>query len=188
MLALHPVCQRCGASLSPSAEAYICSFECTFCPACRREVDGVCPNCEGDLRRRPKRTGKRLERFPASSANGLLPAIPVLSVASDLAAEEFYCGKLGFRTFGEYSPDPERRDPCYRVVVRDGAWIHLNSFPADRLGPGHVYLRVPDVDALETELRAAGVEPVLPATDQSWGTREMVVRDPDGNELHFHRE
>lgn len=48
-------CQRCAAPLAPDAEAYICSFECTFCPLCAGEMMMVCPNCGGELLRRPRR-------------------------------------------------------------------------------------------------------------------------------------
>ena len=37
------------------AEARICSFECTFCPACADAMASVCPNCGGELVRRPLR-------------------------------------------------------------------------------------------------------------------------------------
>ena len=187
MLALRPACERCATELPPDAEAFICSFECTFCPACTASFEAQCPNCAGELVRRPTRRAELLERFPPVPANGLLPSIPVLSVTSDERSEEFY-GRLGFETRNLYSPHEGKRDPAYRVVRRDQAWIHLDSFPGDRQGPGHVYLRVADVDAIEAELRAQGIEPVLPAADQPWGTREMVVHDPDGNELHFHQE
>ena len=54
-LELRPVCERCGAALTPDGEARICSFECTFCVACTDELKGVCPNCGGELVARPKR-------------------------------------------------------------------------------------------------------------------------------------
>lgn len=51
-------CEKCGQSLPWGAEAFICSFECTFCPACAREMAQVCPNCGGGLLARPHRAGK----------------------------------------------------------------------------------------------------------------------------------
>ncbi|MCD6040757.1 MAG: hypothetical protein K0R40_360 [Burkholderiales bacterium] len=39
MLQLRPNCECCNRDLAPdSTDAFICSFECTFCRACR---DGV---------------------------------------------------------------------------------------------------------------------------------------------------
>jgi hypothetical protein len=52
-------CQRCAKSLAPGGEGYICSFECTFCPLCAGDMMMVCPNCEGELLRRPSRTDAR---------------------------------------------------------------------------------------------------------------------------------
>ncbi len=48
-------CAKCEASLSPDGQAYICSYECTFCSACATESQGQCPNCTGELVRRPSR-------------------------------------------------------------------------------------------------------------------------------------
>jgi uncharacterized protein len=54
-LEMRASCERCGASLTPDGEAYICSFECTFCRGCSDSMRFVCPNCRGDLVRRPLR-------------------------------------------------------------------------------------------------------------------------------------
>ena len=35
--------------------AFICSYECTFCGDCSADMDHVCPNCGGELVRRPRR-------------------------------------------------------------------------------------------------------------------------------------
>lgn len=69
MLELRPNCERCDADLPPdSAAARICSFECTFCDACADGVlGGLCPNCGGELVRRPIRAPAMLARHPASS-------------------------------------------------------------------------------------------------------------------------
>jgi hypothetical protein len=56
MLEMRPRCERCETELPPqSTEALICSFECTFCSACGQEMQGTCPNCGGELVRRPVR-------------------------------------------------------------------------------------------------------------------------------------
>ena len=54
-LEMRAECERCGAALAADAEARICSFECTFCPACADEMAGACPNCAGELVARPRR-------------------------------------------------------------------------------------------------------------------------------------
>jgi hypothetical protein len=47
-------CERCGQALDTAGDAYICTFECTFCRDCRDAMDAVCPNCGGELVRRPR--------------------------------------------------------------------------------------------------------------------------------------
>ena len=68
MLELRPSCENCNTALPPeSAAAMICSFECTFCRACAESrLRGRCPNCGGELVRRPIRPADRLARYPAS--------------------------------------------------------------------------------------------------------------------------
>lgn len=69
MLDLRPNCECCDRDLPPaSPDARICTFECTFCADCARDVfNGACPNCGGDLVRRPVRPPAMLVKFPASS-------------------------------------------------------------------------------------------------------------------------
>jgi hypothetical protein len=56
-MALHmkPRCERCALGLAMDGEARICSYECTFCPACAEAMEGRCPNCGGELVARPRR-------------------------------------------------------------------------------------------------------------------------------------
>ena len=46
-------CEKCDKPLGPSASAFRCAFQCTFCPACAAGYHHVCPNCGGDLALRP---------------------------------------------------------------------------------------------------------------------------------------
>jgi len=69
MLALRPNCEHCDRDLpAESAEAMICTFECTFCRKCAQTVyQGRCPNCGGNFERRPIRPAQHLEKHPAST-------------------------------------------------------------------------------------------------------------------------
>ena len=69
MLDLRPNCECCDRDLPPaSLEARICTFECTFCADCAEtRFQGVCPNCGGELIRRPVRPAAKLVRYPAST-------------------------------------------------------------------------------------------------------------------------
>ena len=55
-LEMKPACERCGIALGFEANARICSYECTFCPSCAEAMASICPNCGGELVRRPSRT------------------------------------------------------------------------------------------------------------------------------------
>jgi hypothetical protein len=67
MLELRPGCEKCDVDLPPeSADARICSFECTFCSACVETLGGICPNCGGGFERRPIRPAAVLDEHPAS--------------------------------------------------------------------------------------------------------------------------
>jgi uncharacterized protein len=57
-LEMRKICERCEGELTPSGDSFICSYECTFCPDCTDEMNMVCPNCGGELVRRPKREDK----------------------------------------------------------------------------------------------------------------------------------
>ena len=75
MLELRPGCECCDLDLPPgSTEAYICTFECTFCAACAgSKLAFRCPNCGGDLMRRPLRPAALLAKYPASTRRVFKP-------------------------------------------------------------------------------------------------------------------
>jgi uncharacterized protein len=68
MLSLRPNCECCDRDLPADCnDALICSFECTFCSDCATAKLGMrCPNCRGELVRRPIRPAAALIKHPAS--------------------------------------------------------------------------------------------------------------------------
>lgn len=54
-LEMRSTCEKCGRALTIESAAFICSYECTFCPDCTAAMHGVCPNCGGELVPRPRR-------------------------------------------------------------------------------------------------------------------------------------
>ena len=58
MLKMKTSCEKCHGEVTPTGLAYICSFECTFCDPCTRAMSNVCPNCGGELVKRPTRVRK----------------------------------------------------------------------------------------------------------------------------------
>ena len=75
MLELRPNCECCNRDLLPdSHDAFICSFECTFCRSCTTSVlKGVCPNCGGELVTRSRRPAEKLAKSPASTERVVKP-------------------------------------------------------------------------------------------------------------------
>jgi len=107
-------------------------------------------------------------------------------------ALEFYTGVLDFeRVDGADSLD----DPTFSVVSREGDQLFLSSHRGDGVFGAVVAVMTDNVDALFREYRGRGLQtpgdPESPQEvhegpiDQSWGTREFYVDDPDGNTLRF---
>jgi uncharacterized glyoxalase superfamily protein PhnB len=84
--------------------------------------------------------------------------------------------------------DETKADPCFMGLSRDGAWLHVSSFSGDGVAGGVASVLVDDVDALYAELVAKHVAIDLEPTNQTWGNREMYVKDADGNCIRFIRE
>jgi uncharacterized glyoxalase superfamily protein PhnB len=112
-------------------------------------------------------------------------AIPLLHVSNAAEAVTFYCDGLGFELGFAHRPDGVETDPCYMGLSRDGVWINLSSFGGDGAVGGVINLMVDNVDSLYDEFVAKNVSVDLVPTDQTWESREMYIKDPDGNCLRF---
>jgi catechol 2,3-dioxygenase-like lactoylglutathione lyase family enzyme len=95
--------------------------------------------------------------------------------------------KLGFRLEFAHRADGSGPDPCYMGLTRDDVWLHLSSFSGDGVAGGVVNILVDDVDTLHAEYVAKGVRIDVEPVDQTWGTREMYVKDADRNTLRFQK-
>jgi len=86
-------------------------------------------------------------------------------------------------------------DPTVSVLMRGGALLLLSSHGGDGTFGQAIVVVTDNVDALFHKFRARGLKtpgnPDAPAEvhegpiDQSWGTHELYVNDPDGNTLRF---
>ena len=86
-------------------------------------------------------------------------------------------------------------DPSFSALVREGDSLFLTSHSGDGTFGQTLVIMVDDVDAVFRKLRARGLktpgDPDAPTLvhegplDQTWGTREFYVEDPDGNTLRF---
>lgn len=115
----------------------------------------------------------------------LKQAIPLLHVSDVRQAEAFYCGVLGFEMYSSTRAREDMENPCYMVVWRDNVVLHLSSFSGDGKPGGVVNILVENVDRLYDEFLQKNVSVDLQPTDQTWGTREMYVKDTDQNCLRF---
>ena len=115
-------------------------------------------------------------------------AIPLLHVSNTEEAEKFYCGLLGFQREFAHRANESTPDPCYMGITRDGIWLHLSSFSGDGVAGGVVNILVEDVDELRREFAAKQAPIAVEPVDQTWGTREMYVKDADRNTLRFQAE
>ena len=115
-------------------------------------------------------------------------AQPQLFVSDLERSCRFFQDRLGFSVAFTYG---ER--PFYGLVVRDDAGLnlrHVDHPPLDgalreREQLLSAYIPVSDVDALYAEFERAGVVLHERLATKPWGTRQFVVRDPDGNLLCF---
>ena len=113
-----------------------------------------------------------------------IAAAPVLP-CRDLDRTLRFYGALGFTlVYEQEEPDP------YAIVELHGVELHFFVHPD--LDPttsiAACYLRVGDVERVERAwsalgLAAEGTPRLEPAADRSWGMRELMLVDPDGNRV-----
>lgn len=118
--------------------------------------------------------------------------IPTLRVSNMKASIAFYTGTLDF-TIAE--SDEDLTDPAFSVIQRNGSYIVLSSHRGDGEFGAAVVVTADDVDAVFRKYRERGLvtpgNPDAPTMvhegpiDQTWGTREFYVDDPDQNTLRF---
>jgi catechol 2,3-dioxygenase-like lactoylglutathione lyase family enzyme len=91
--------------------------------------------------------------------------------------------------------DDDKSDPSFSVLMREGDSLILSSHNGDGTFGQAIVVSTDDVEALFRKFRARGLKtpgnPDAPKEvhegpiDQSWGTREFYVKDPDRNTLRF---
>lgn len=118
----------------------------------------------------------------------LTAVYPQLFVTDMTRAAAFYRDSLGF-SVAFLAGEP----PFYGQVVRDGVRLNLRhtdmhplvDAPRDAEQLLSAYIVVDDVDALFRGWNNAQVPFQQRLEAKPWGTRDFVVRDPDGNLLLF---
>jgi catechol 2,3-dioxygenase-like lactoylglutathione lyase family enzyme len=105
---------------------------------------------------------------------------------------DFYTGVLDFERVGG---DDDLADPSFITLSRNGDRLLLSSHSGDGEFGQVIVVTTDDVDAVFSKFQKRGLRtpgnPDAPEKvhegpiDQSWGTREFYVDDPDGNTLRF---
>jgi catechol 2,3-dioxygenase-like lactoylglutathione lyase family enzyme len=119
----------------------------------------------------------------------IIPTVRCRSMRTSLA---FYTGVLDFE---HVDGDDDLDDPSFSVLSRGGDQLILSSHRGDGEFGQAIVITTDDVDAVCRKFRERGLHtpgnPDAPEAvhegpiDQSWGTREFYVDDPDRNTLRF---
>ena len=107
---------------------------------------------------------------------------PCITFRDAAASIEFLERALGAEKVAAYTDDEGRIN---HAEIRIGESVVMcgderTGSQATRPGVSVVYVVVPDADAAYERARAAGAEVTEPV-DQSYGSRDITVTDPDGN-------
>jgi steroid delta-isomerase-like uncharacterized protein len=119
-LEMRERCERCSAALSLGSEASICSYECTFCAACATALGATCPNCGGELLRRPRRAA------PTVTPRAVVRRLHEIWNTGDVAAVDTVYAEDFVGHFPPSSHLPERRG---RDGAREGIARARTAFP-----------------------------------------------------------
>jgi catechol 2,3-dioxygenase-like lactoylglutathione lyase family enzyme len=116
----------------------------------------------------------------------LLGAHPQLFVSDVEASCRFFSTKLGFTVCFQYG-----KPVFYALVQRDAACLNLRHVDVPVLNREadrdllSATIPVGNVKALYLEYQSAGAPMHQTLKKQPWGAEDFIVRDPDGNLVHF---
>ena len=120
-----------------------------------------------------------------------MAVIPIVRCKRLATSMAFYTKVLDFESVEHAGDD----DPSFSLLMRAGSLLCLSSHRGDGTFGQAVVILTDNVDAVFRKFRARGLKtpgnPDAPAEvhegpiNQSWGTREWYVDDPDGNTLRF---
>jgi catechol 2,3-dioxygenase-like lactoylglutathione lyase family enzyme len=117
----------------------------------------------------------KIESIARSRISSVMPGF---TVGDMNRAVDFYEGRLGFHvTF--------RNGAVFTIVSRDGIEISLALDHTGAAGKGACYFKLDGIDAIHDEFLAKGVTMTHPLKTETYGMREFMITDPDGNTLNF---
>jgi catechol 2,3-dioxygenase-like lactoylglutathione lyase family enzyme len=118
--------------------------------------------------------------------------IPTVRCTRMKASITFYTRILDFEWV---DGDDDQSDPSFSMLMREGDSLILSSHRGDGTFGQAIVVQTDDIEGLFRKFRTRGLRtpgnPDAPKEvhegpiDQTWGTREFYVKDPDGNTLRF---
>jgi len=116
--------------------------------------------------------------------------IPTVRCSHMAISISFYTGVLDFESIDGRADAP---DPSFNVLRRGDDLLCLSSYAGDGQYGQSLVVVTDDVDALFLKFLERGLTPPKDRdspvhngpTEQTWGTREFYVDDPDGNTIRF---
>lgn len=113
--------------------------------------------------------------------------VPVISVANIAESLSYYTDHLGFEIAWKWSAAGEEfgeiEKPDFACVRRGDAVFFLDHGIQGKPGSWYsLFLEsLEELEAIHHEYRQSGARITEEPSDRSWGMREMLVEDPDGN-------
>jgi len=113
----------------------------------------------------------------------IMRASPGFNIVDMVTTIEWYEHFLGFEcTFCV----PGESIPPYAIVEKDNICIHLSFDRTNSLaGTGFCYIETENIDELYETLNEAGVIFVREIENSSYGMRDFVIKDYEGNKINF---
>ena len=117
-----------------------------------------------------------------------MAVVPVIRCSRIRRSVDFYTRILDFTR----ADDDDPTDPAHVMLRRAGDLVFLSSHTGDGEFGQHVVVMCVDVDALFKRFVERGLVPPDRESpihhgpvEQSWGTKDFAVDDPDGNTIIF---
>jgi len=116
--------------------------------------------------------------MPSPHFTSVMPSVPVAELPRAVA---FYAENLGFEI--EF-----QNGTTYAIVSRDGIQLGIGAPPISTVPAGHgrCYFKLSTgIDELYEGYRSRGVTIIHELRDESYGMREFMISDLDGNQINF---
>ena len=110
--------------------------------------------------------------------HSVMPSLPVADVDQAIA---YYREVLGFSL-------DFRNGSNFAIVARDGVQLGLQAVHVSGLTPGdgRCYCKLSSgIDSLYSGYRSGGIDVLHELRDESYGMREFMIADLDGNKVNF---